>query len=111
MKERIRGYFGGGDGNELIILNTANRLMEDERQVDQLYQEMIADRLFEAIIGVVTIQEKAVSAEELEAELQKAREAMMAENLANQVTANETSEEEGTTDESTAEEVTEDVEQ
>lgn len=81
FKDRIRSYFGGY-GDELVILNTANRLMQDKNQVDQVYQELIADRLFEAISGAVTIKEKEISAEDLEAELNKAREEMMAETAA-----------------------------
>ncbi|MEM9819864.1 MAG: trigger factor [Bacteroidota bacterium] len=105
FKDRIRGYFGGY-GDELVILNTANRLMQDEKQVDQVYQELIADRLFESICEVVDIKEKPVSREELEEELKKAREEMMADQGAPEAVVetevNEDQEEK---------EITEDVEQ
>ncbi len=73
FKDRIRSYFGGY-GDELVILNTANRLMQDQKQVDQVYQELIADRLFESIKENVTLKDKKVSIEELEEKIKVARE-------------------------------------
>lgn len=82
FKDRIRSYFGG-HGDELVILNTANRLMQDQKQVDQVYQEIIADRLFESIKGNVTLKDKKVSIEELEEKIKTARqEAEAAQNPA-----------------------------
>jgi len=97
FKDRIRSYFGGY-GDELVILNTANRMMQDQKQVDQVYQELIAERLFESIKETVTLKDKKVSAEELEESIMKARQEAMKESATE-------------TDQATAEEVTEDVEQ
>lgn len=65
FKDRVRGYFGGY-GDELIILNTANRLMEDKQQVNQMYEELISERVFESIKQEVTLNIKSVTAEELQ---------------------------------------------
>lgn len=66
FKGRIRSYFGGY-GDELVILNTANRLMQDKKQVDQMYQELITDKLFKAIAGDVSLTEQMVTKEAFEA--------------------------------------------
>jgi len=65
FKDRVRGYFGGY-GDELIILNTANRLMEDKEQVNQIYEELISERVFESIKEQITLNTKSVTAEELQ---------------------------------------------
>ena len=75
FKERVRGYFGGY-GDELIILNTANRLMEDEKQVDQMYQELISDKLFKAIHEVVAVSNKTIDAKGFDDIVKAVREAM-----------------------------------
>lgn len=103
FKDRVRSYFGGY-GDELIILNTANRLMEDRKQVDQMYQELISDKLFHAVKEVVTIEDQKISSKDFEEEIKKARAAMEPTPP-----AVETSENEGNVDQQTEEEVTEDV--
>ncbi len=77
FKDRIRGYFGGY-GDELIVLNTANRLMQDQKQVDQLYQELMADKLFEELRKVVTVSPKLVPTEEFEAIVAEAQKEIQA---------------------------------
>ncbi len=77
FKERVRGYFQGY-GDELIILNTANRLMEDQKQVDQLYQELMSDKLFESVRGVVKINDKKITAEEFDVVIKKAHDEVVA---------------------------------
>lgn len=77
FKERIRGYFGG-HGDELIVLNTANRLMENKEQVDQLHQELMADKLFAELRKVVSVDPKNISMEEFEKVVQQAQEELQA---------------------------------
>ena len=98
FKARVRNYFQGY-GDELVILNTANRLMEDESQVENMYQELMSDKLFEAIREVVTIKDKKTSSEEFDEIIRKAREEVMAAQAAPEAPAE------------TTEEVPEDVEQ
>ncbi len=76
FKNRVRDYFQGY-GDELVILNTANRLMQDEKQVDQLYQELMSDKLFEAVREVVTIKDKKIDSEDFDEVIKKAREEVM----------------------------------
>lgn len=65
IKNKIRGYFGG-HGDELVILNTANRLMQDEKQVETAYQELLADRMLAAMRDKVTLKENKLSIEAFE---------------------------------------------
>jgi trigger factor len=76
FKARVRNYFQGY-GDELVILNTANRLMQDEKQVDQLYQELMSDKLFEAVRDVVTVKDKKISSDDFDEVIKKAREEVM----------------------------------
>ena len=101
FKERVRNYFQGY-GDELVILNTANRLMQDEKQVDQLYQELMSDKIFEAVREVVAINDKKISSDDFDEIIQKARDEVMPAVEAI---------EEGQTEEEAKEELAEDVEQ
>ncbi len=75
LKNRVRSYFGGvAPGMEHIIDSTAARLMEDEKQVEQAYDEVLSDKLYEALAAEVEIVPQKVSLEEFEAEVAKARE-------------------------------------
>ena len=73
FKDRIRSYFGGY-GDELVILNTANRLMEDQKQADQMYQELITEKLFGALSQKVTVAEETVSKDTFNERVQKIQE-------------------------------------
>lgn len=66
FKNQIRGYFGGSMDNELIVLNTASRLMEDREQVNRMYSEMLNEKLFQAMSEVIGTNEKKVSKDEFE---------------------------------------------
>lgn len=104
FKDRVRGYFQG-HGDELIVLNTANRLMEDQKQVEQLYQELISDKLFASVRDVVKINDKKIGAEEFDEVIKKAHDEVKA---AQQSAIPATSADEETT-ETEAEEVAEDI--
>jgi len=73
FKAQVRQYFGG-QGDELVILNTANRLMQDEKQVDNAYQEILADRLFESMREVVKVDKEKIAADKFDDIIKKARE-------------------------------------
>ncbi len=60
IKGQIRGYFQGF-GDELVILNMANKMMEDKNQVEQIYQEVLAKKLFSAIKDVVKVNPKSIA--------------------------------------------------
>ncbi|MEM1322119.1 MAG: trigger factor [Bacteroidota bacterium] len=99
FKNRVRQYFGGY-GDELVILNTANRLMEDGKQVDQMYQELISERLFTAIREVVGIEDKSIGSKEFDEVIKDARSEVEQVNPPTDTDSTESTEEE---------EVTEDV--
>ena len=67
-RRRIRQYFGGQamPGMEEIINSTAQRILQDQQQVEQLYEEVLTDRTFEVLIEKVNVEDKAVSLEEFE---------------------------------------------
>jgi len=73
FKAQVRQYFGG-IGDELVILNTANRLMQDEKQVDNAYQEILADRLFDSMRDVVKVNKEKITAEKFDEIIKTARE-------------------------------------
>lgn len=74
-RRRIRSYFGGAPmaGMEQIVESTAMRILQDEKQVEQLYEEVLTDRVFGALIEKVSIAEKPVDLKTFEAEVEKAR--------------------------------------
>ena len=112
FKDNVRQYFGGGQGNEFIVLNTANRLMADQEQVDRMYQELMTNKLFKNIREQVAVEDKAISKEDFDKELERLRSEMM--DLLTQAIDESASEEvEGAStsnpEEATEEEITEDV--
>lgn len=100
FKDRVRGYFGGY-GDELIILNTANRLMEDQKQANQMYEELLSDKVFESIKGVVSLKEQSLTEQEMMDKLEAIRKSM--ENTPEVVDEN------GIEDAEIEEEITEDA--
>jgi len=58
-------------GMEQIVDSTAARLLQDENQVDQLAQEVLTDRVFELLLEKVNVEEKPVSLEEFEEEVER----------------------------------------
>lgn len=73
FKARVRQYFGGY-GDELVILNTANRLMEDQKQVESMYQELVTNKLFKRLGEEVTLKEEQISKEDFEKKIKAAQE-------------------------------------
>ncbi len=74
-RRRIRQYFGGQSmpGMEQIVDSTAQRILQDEKQVEQLYEEVLTDRTFEVLIEKVNVEEKKVSLEEFETAVEEAQ--------------------------------------
>ncbi len=104
FKTRVRQYFQGY-GNEHIVLNTANRLMEDQKQVEQLYQELMSDKLFEVVRDIVKVEDKKIEAEAFDEVIKKAHDEVMAAQQAAQLSTTAEESEEATE----AEEITEDI--
>lgn len=62
FKDRVRGYMGQNPGllDDSFLDQMAMRLMADEKQVEQLYEEILADKLYEALVEEVTIIDKPI---------------------------------------------------
>ncbi len=73
MKDRVRRYFGGFS-DELMIHNMANRMMEDNNQVDQLYQELIVDKMFQSIKGDIKMNDKTIDSADFDEIVKELRE-------------------------------------
>lgn len=72
FKNRVRSYFGGY-GNEELINSTAQRLLDDEKQFNEMYEDLLVDRLHGEIEKVVTIHPKIVDREAFNKVLEEAR--------------------------------------
>jgi len=75
FKDQIRGYFGGY-GDELIVLNTANRMMEDRQQANQMYERLLSEKVFESIKEQITLNKISITKEELEEKVKALNEKM-----------------------------------
>jgi trigger factor len=73
LKNRVRSYFGGVPGNDELIESMAQRLMQDEKQRESAYEDILADKLHEAIEERVTIEPQPVAVEEFEEIIEQAR--------------------------------------
>ena len=74
LKNRIRAYFGGAPGtSEELVESMVARLAEDPKQTEQIYEELLSDKLSKAISEIVTIKEKAVDTEAFEKLIQEAQ--------------------------------------
>ena len=65
---------------EHIVESTAGRLMEDKKQVEQAYEKILSDKIFDAVAAEVTVEAKKTSLEEFESIVAKAREESAAAN-------------------------------
>lgn len=66
FKDQVRGYFAGYSSEMLgddFLQNMAARLMQDEKQVNKMYEDILMDKLHVAIKNTVTIQQAPVSEE------------------------------------------------
>lgn len=83
MKERVRGYFASSPygSDENIVENMADRLMQDQKQVEQVQEEVLSDKIFEAVVPELTTEVKEISDEEFNEIAKKAREEAEASTL------------------------------
>ena len=62
-RNRIRGYLGGMAGNDELIESIVTRAMEDEKQMSELYEEVMTEKTFEAMKSRVAIVDKPIDEE------------------------------------------------
>lgn len=111
LKENVRGMFkqyGMPVSDELIILNTANKMAEDKEQMNKIYSEMMTVKVFEAVKEAITIDEKPISREDFDELLSAERIKMENQEVAKTARAEEVVIEEI---EGSDEEITEGVEE
>ena len=88
IKEQVRGMFkqyGMADADELIVLNTANRMAEDKEQMNKVYGEMMNEKVFKTIKGEIKLNETPISREDFDTLLQEERAKAEAAQAAAQV--------------------------
>ena len=88
IKEQVRGMFkqyGMADADELIVLNTANRMAEDKEQMNKVYGEMMNEKVFKTIKGEIKLNEEPISREDFDTLLQEERAKAEAAQAAAQV--------------------------
>lgn len=76
---RVLSYFGGQLNDMNLINGMVDRLMQDEKQVDQAGDEVLLDKLQAAISAVVTVDPKPVAEEEFLEILRQAQAQVQAE--------------------------------
>jgi trigger factor len=62
---QIRGYLGGMAVGEDFINSLVEKVMQDEKQLNNLYEDVLTSRVFDAMKNRITIIDKPVTAEEL----------------------------------------------
>ena len=70
---KIRGYFGGMPVDEGMISTLVDRVFENEKQVNELYEEVLTESVFEAMKSRITMVDKTVSNIEFREILTKAQ--------------------------------------
>ena len=114
IKAQVRQMFvqyGMGDADELVVLNTANKMAEDKAQMDRVYGEMMNEKIFKAVVGAISLDDEPISREDFDEILKKAREEAEAKNQAQQSLSDLVNTEEEGEGEESDEEVIEEAEE
>lgn len=85
FKNKIRGYFGGGGVTpdmESMVESMAERMLQDEKQVNEIYEEVSSNKFFEAVVEKVPLADKSIGIEDFQAIIQKIEEERIAEQAA-----------------------------
>jgi len=85
VKEKVRGLFaqfGQAQVDELVVTNTANRMMENEEEVNNIYRDKMNEKIMAQVRELVTVTEKSIGQEEFDEIYKKVVEAHQAEQAA-----------------------------
>ena len=85
VKEKVRGLFaqfGQAQVDELVVANTANRMMENEEEVNNIYRDKMNEKIMAQVRELVTVTEKPIGHEEFEEIYKKVVEEHQAEQAA-----------------------------
>lgn len=69
VKEKVRGLFaqfGQAQVDELVVANTANRMMENEEEVNNIYRDKMNVKIMNQVRELVTVTEKSISQEDFD---------------------------------------------
>jgi trigger factor len=70
---KIRGYFGGMPVDDAMIQSLVDRVYDNEKQWEELYEEVLTERIFDAMKSRITTTENAVSNVEFQAIITQAK--------------------------------------
>ncbi len=73
FRDQVRGYFGGSTDNEAFVDSMVERLMQDKKQVDSVYEDLMADKLYDAVVDVVSVKDKPIGLDAFKEVLEEAR--------------------------------------
>lgn len=79
MRDQLKQYMGGYAVEDSMLDGYVDRMMQNQEQVEKVFQEKRSDKIFEALKEAVTIEEKFLPLDEFEARLQEARAASQPE--------------------------------
>lgn len=85
FKNKIRGYFGGAGVTpdmESMVESMAERMLQDEKQVNEIYEEVSSNKFFEAVVEKVAVTDKSISIDDFQAVIKKIEEERAAEQAA-----------------------------
>jgi len=80
---QVESYFGGGRPDwveDSVIDNMVNRMMDDEKGVNEMYDTLIMEKIQDALKEGYTLKEKVVSIKEFEAVVEAAKAKIAAES-------------------------------
>ena len=73
---KVRAYMGQYSQDEAFLAQTAQRLMQDQEQVNRVYEEISAEKVFAGVHDKVKISDKKVTVEEFNELVKVANESM-----------------------------------
>jgi trigger factor len=70
---KIRGYFGGMPVDDAMVQSLVDRVYDNEKQWEELYEDVLTERIFEAMKSRITLADKPVSNTEFQEIITKAK--------------------------------------
>ncbi len=78
MRQRVQGYLGQYNMGQEYVDNMVQRLMQDREQVNKLYEEIQADKIFQAIEGNIKIKSEKIKLDKFQEKVQALNERLNA---------------------------------
>jgi trigger factor len=71
FKDRFRSYLGGAAFNDDVLDSVAERMMGEEKQVNEAYENLMFERLSKVMFSVVTIEKEPIELEAFQEVIRK----------------------------------------